>query len=419
LQGVFDFPTKTMNNVQNYTDKQILDRVRSLPSFKGFPAGVMDVWIRSDEDAFDKFDDKVYTYECFGDDKPPRFIMVCTGTSNAGAEGLRHFAKYNGLGCAVLKSEVIVYNSHAYGLHKGNPQHPAYRQVKPFPYFRDNDKDNRTEEIGIEYNEIIGANCHRAGWFSTNIGGWSVACLVRNQRAQYDKWLKFMNRRKLSVCILKEWNPATFKNLRAEDINLEIPKSPSTDEPSSPIGSSAGVTPPADAVDEPDSKDSAQNSADTQIADAIVNVGTGEKLTVPENFTPKDIPLPAPEKDGATDKAATMTIAGIAVPAFLVALVRFVQDSINQGFLDARQVGDVVVNLITNNLKFVFILIALIIVILIIKKIFKQLSYMLQMYLTARPDFHNPKIIPNIRAEEPTDELSIWHRIKILLGWRA
>ena len=190
-----------MSNVRPYSDEQILQRVSSLPSFKGFSAGILDVWVRSDEDEFDRFDDKVYTFS--GGGGRPSFVMTCTGTTNAGAEGLKHFDKYNRLGCAVLKADEIVYNSHGWGYHKG--QYPAYRQILGFPYFRDGDKDNRAEEIGKIYTDIIGANCHKAGWFSTRIGGWSVACLVRNQQAQFDQWMRFMNKRPLTVCILREW----------------------------------------------------------------------------------------------------------------------------------------------------------------------------------------------------------------------
>lgn len=191
-----------MSNVRNYTSQQLLDRVKTMPNFKGFPqSGVLDVWVRSNEDEYNRFDDKVYSFECFPA-KDPVFKMVCSGTSNAGAVGLKEFAKYNGLGCAVLKSDWIVYNSHVYGLHKGKP---AYRQSKGFPYFRDNNKNEKAEEIGKEYNDIIGANCHRAGAASTVIGGWSTACLVRNIEVDFLKWLSFMGKRSLSVVILNEF----------------------------------------------------------------------------------------------------------------------------------------------------------------------------------------------------------------------
>lgn len=191
-----------MNNVRTYSDTELLNRVAQLPTFNGWPKGVLDVWVRSNEDAFDLFDDKCYTFECYGDIKEPRFMMVCTGTTNAGQYGLKHFEEYNPNGCAVLKSDTIVYESHKYGLHKGKP---AFVQVKGFPYFRDSDKDEHAEEIGKEYCDIIGANCHRAGADSTIIANWSVACLVRNNQLQFLAWLKFMGEKKLSVVILKEF----------------------------------------------------------------------------------------------------------------------------------------------------------------------------------------------------------------------
>jgi len=191
-----------MSNVRSYTDKELLDRVKSLPSFKGFPKeGALDIWVRSSEDAFNLFDDKVYTFECHKD-KEPTFKMVCTGTSNAGQFGLKHFDKYNSKGCAVLKSDLLMYNSHKQGLHKGKL---AYVQAKGFPYYRDNDRDNSAEEIGKEYSDIIGANCHRAGAKSTVINDWSTACLVRNVEVEFIKWLNFMKGRNLSVVILKEF----------------------------------------------------------------------------------------------------------------------------------------------------------------------------------------------------------------------
>ena len=189
-------------SVKSYTDAQILDRVKSLDTFEGFPCGVLDVWIRSKSDEFDRFDDKTYTFECAGANKTPEFKMVCTGTTNAGQFGLKHFDTYNSSGCAVLKADTIVYESHRFGTHKG---YPAYRQAKSFPYFRDNNKNDKAEEIGRERSGIILANCHRAGQYSVLIGKWSVACLVRNNRAQWDKWLEYMNKRPLTVCILKEF----------------------------------------------------------------------------------------------------------------------------------------------------------------------------------------------------------------------
>ena len=48
--------------VRSYTDKQLLDKVKSLDTFKGLPAGYWILGIRSNEDVFDTFDDKFYLY---------------------------------------------------------------------------------------------------------------------------------------------------------------------------------------------------------------------------------------------------------------------------------------------------------------------------------------------------------------------
>ena len=188
--------------VRNYTDKQILDRVMSLPTFEGWPKERLDVWIRSNSDEFNKFDDKVYSFDCTSG--TPEFKMVMTGTTNAGRVGLKNFDKYKLSGCAVLKSDTIVYDSHVYGLHKG--KYPAYVQNKPWPYYRDSDKDDRAEETGPEHNNIVGANCHSAGESSVVIEDWSIACLVRNVKVKYNLWLTWMNKKPLTVCILKEFD---------------------------------------------------------------------------------------------------------------------------------------------------------------------------------------------------------------------
>jgi hypothetical protein len=200
-------------NVRSYTDEQILNRVKEkAEGFKEFPNGVLDVWVRSDEDEFNRFDDKVYTFECTGGDDitKQKFIMVCSGTTNAGKKGLLEFDAKKKSGCAVLKSDVIVYNSHVFGDHSGKPAYVQSRNAEefvPFPYYRDANRDTKCDETGEIFLNRIGANCHRAGPNSTQIDGWSIACLVRNNEAQFLKWLEYMDERPLTVCILKEWEP--------------------------------------------------------------------------------------------------------------------------------------------------------------------------------------------------------------------
>jgi hypothetical protein len=174
--------------------------VKSLSSFKHIPNEYWDVVVRSKNDGYDIFDDMFYTF--LGSE----LVMTSTGTSNAGSEGLMNYEKYNKLGCAVLKSDIIVYNSHTLGKHKN--KYTAYVQSysTSFPYYRDANKNKKAEETGTVYTNRIGANCHKAGVRSKLIGGWSVACLVRNVEEDYNKWLKLLNGQKnLTVCILKEW----------------------------------------------------------------------------------------------------------------------------------------------------------------------------------------------------------------------
>lgn len=192
-------------NVKNYTDADIIARVEGLSTFAGWKKGKYEIYVRSQEDEFDKFDDKLYSFEVEEEGKKPVFKMVCTGTTHAGAQGLKNYEKYGNKRCAVLVADYMVYNSHKYGLHKG--EYPAYRQDKPWPYIWD---DNHNEIAGdgtkIVEGEIIYANIHKAGTDSSQIGGWSIACQVRNNEAQYNKWMAYMNQEKYcTLVILNEW----------------------------------------------------------------------------------------------------------------------------------------------------------------------------------------------------------------------
>jgi len=194
-----------MTNVRSYTDTELIERVEGLPTFKGWKKGKYDIWVRSNEDAFDRFDDKVYSFIVHRDGDRPEFVMVCTGTTNAGAQGLKNFKKYGLKRCAILQADIIIYNSHYYRKHKN--KYYAYCQAKPWPYYEDKNGDERADEFGkLVTDKIIGANSHRAGKHSTRIGGWSIACLVRNVRSKYDAWMKWMDKDKyINTCILKEF----------------------------------------------------------------------------------------------------------------------------------------------------------------------------------------------------------------------
>lgn len=194
-----------MTNVKNYTDQQILDRVKSIAAgFVDYPDNYWMIYVRSNENAFNQFDDKRYLFLGL------KCVQVASCTTNAGEYGLKDFAKYNVSGCAVLKADVIVYDYAERGKHKGKVD--AYRQAKSWPYFRDNDKDDLAEEIGKEHNDIIGANLHPSSYIKGKagrtgvIGAWSTACQVDDFTTAFETFMQMTSeQKKLTVCILNEW----------------------------------------------------------------------------------------------------------------------------------------------------------------------------------------------------------------------
>lgn len=156
------------------------------------------------------------------------------------------------------------------------------------------------------------------------------------------------------------------------------------------------------AVDSPD-------KTPTQSAEQITNINSGEK-TVPDNFTPETKTVEAPAAESSTSTAAKMTIAGFAVPTFLVGFIQAFQSAMANGFIDAKSVGDAVIGFIANNTKYVFVAIALIIVGMILKKAWKQLSFMMQMWINSSPNRHDILIKPKDNAQ--IANISFWQRIR-------
>lgn len=195
--------------MRTFTDEEIIKRTEGLDTFKGWKAGMYEICVRSAADAFDMFDDKAFLYQVRVDGETPKFIMARKVTTNTGSYGLMHFNDYNHEGAAVLKGDYMVYDSHVFGYHKHKKSNPAYVQAKPFPFYRDSNKNQKAEEIGVVHtNEIIGANDHKAGLNSTVIKNWSTACIVTAKQSEYQTFLNFMIRQgkpPLTLVILKEW----------------------------------------------------------------------------------------------------------------------------------------------------------------------------------------------------------------------
>jgi hypothetical protein len=190
-----------------YTDAQLIQRVEtSATGFTTWKKGVYLVTVRSSADTPDAFDDKAYLFECKANDTRPVFFMAASCTTHPGVDVLKNFAaKYNKAGAPVLASNQIVYDSHIYGLHQG--KYSAYRQNKPMAYFRDTDRDAKAEETGTRMFGVIMANVHRANPAKKSLinKNWSAGCIVMNDPNQFNAFMAFMNKRPLSVCVLREF----------------------------------------------------------------------------------------------------------------------------------------------------------------------------------------------------------------------
>jgi len=114
-----------MNNVRKYTDKQLLDKVKSLDTFESIPSNYWALFVRSNEDAANLFDDKCYIFN------GSKFVTVTTCTTNKGHKGT-----------GVVEANVWNYDGYKLGLHRGKT--PAGIQVKGFPYRRDFTTDGKT-----------------------------------------------------------------------------------------------------------------------------------------------------------------------------------------------------------------------------------------------------------------------------------
>lgn len=200
--------------VKQYNDAQLLNKIKSLSSFKGFPKGFYIIGVQSLEDQFNKFDDKFYLFENIGpeftnDIKFQKFHLVTSGTTNAGVNGLMKYNDYNPEGVAVIKTNEVYYNVWRFGLHRGKME--ALRQVRPFLISRDGDKDQKIEE-GKSIPAICGINFHANTYNMKNteikeiIGGWSLGCQVVNNTPKYLEFIKLVKpQRDVTYILLKEF----------------------------------------------------------------------------------------------------------------------------------------------------------------------------------------------------------------------
>lgn len=151
---------------------------------------------------------------------------------------------------------------------------------------------------------------------------------------------------------------------------------------------------PSDSPQEAADSTAEQTPGDTTVNADNVQINESTQGVAPAGFAPEDKVQEAPPKEGSTTTATTVTILGITVPTFAAGFVKGIQEWIEKGFIDVKEVAAFLLELIRNNVKYVSILAGLIVAVVIVKKIFKQLTFLLTLYILARPDLHNVTVIP-------------------------
>lgn len=156
------------------------------------------IGIRSKKDLPNQFDDKFYLIS--GDN-----CYVYTGTTNPGTYWLKN--PMQKIGAAVLAVGQH-FECWKLGLHRG--VYKAWVQAKPVTVYRDNDKDDKSENNGVSEKGLFGINVHRASekWISKLIDRWSAGCQVLNNPAHYSQFIKLSEQsgqKLFTVTILSEF----------------------------------------------------------------------------------------------------------------------------------------------------------------------------------------------------------------------
>jgi hypothetical protein len=190
--------------VRNYTTAQLLEKVREIDGFKGYPQEYWLLGVRSNEDTANRFDDKFYLF--LGE----QFILVTSGTTNPGTPTLMQFEKVNKKGAAILNADKWYYNVWHFGKHQGKVD--ALLQLgAPVEVYRDTDKDDDSEEQGVLDRGYFGINFHpntyKPSAPKTNvIGWWSAGCQVVNDLNTYKRIITMCKPQKVvSYCLINEF----------------------------------------------------------------------------------------------------------------------------------------------------------------------------------------------------------------------
>lgn len=102
----------------------------------------------------------------------------------------------------------------------------------------------------------------------------------------------------------------------------------------------------------------------------------------------------APPAEQTVAKSAGTVVAGIVIPPTIIAVFKAVGELVNQGYINAKEIGDAVISFAVNNTRWFFILLAMFMLVLLANKAFKQITMWIEMWIKARRDLHDVEVKP-------------------------
>lgn len=133
--------------------------------------------------------------------------------------------------------------------------------------------------------------------------------------------------------------------------------------------------------------------ATTQIAENLTNV-EGDNPVDPD-FIPETKTVNAPPKENATKDSLRLTVFGFAVPTALVTLFSTIKSWFETGLIDVSQVMGILLQFVIANSKYIFLMLIGVIVVLMIKKISRQITMWIKMRINADPNRHDIEVKPS------------------------
>lgn len=301
-------------------------------------------------------------------------------------------AKFSGKGYEQLTGESN-YEKAENELRRQYPQLIASFETRTGQHFDLTDFPNQAKDREIAF-AIMTLGMHQ-GWFT----GKKLSDYITAQKTDYKGARRIINGQDRAAEIAgfaREFEKILKSSIEATPLSEN---SYSDDSPT--VSQSDGATPPTEISETSDtalSSDSSAAATETTATQSTVEqtpTGTTETTVQQTSFQSETKELPAPAKEGSTKTAVATTAAGWSLAALPMLIWGLIQSAYQQGQIDLKAVFDLVIKFYMENTRYIFYSIFAVIGFLALKKIFKQLSFIVQMIINAIPWLHDIKIVPD------------------------